>query len=211
MSRASLHSLLVLGLLGLASCASTPFPETTLLESEGTRAFLIGELRERQSRTRLVERATIERGGEAVALTLYADRSVPGELRLAAVSDLGATVFSATWLRGELEVLHASEGFPEAFLERLVPDQAVGLIAPPAEDVELVRLEDGRAALHYELFGSEVLAFVGEERGVLELRRGEDSELLTELELHGEGVAGELRLSASDGSYAGRFTLADWE
>lgn len=195
----------------LSACAGVPFPEHTPFESASQQDFLHARLSEVQSTPHFVERVTLEMRGEESVLTLYADGVAPGELRLAAVSDLGATIFSVEWLSGELEVLHASEALPPSFLEEFVADHVIALLTPPAKGCRLVRVVDGATALRYELFGEEALAFVGEGEGVLQLERGRDGNHRTTIELGASQGLETIELEAVDGSYRASIQIAPWQ
>lgn len=195
----------------LSACSGVPFPEHSPLVSESQREFLHARLSAGQSSTKLIERATLTLRGEELVMTLYAECSAPDELRLAAVSDLGATIFSVEWLSGEMNVQHASEGFPDGLLEQIVSDQVVALLTPDVSDVQSVRMAEGRTAIHYSMAENEVLAFVGEGRGVLQLERGAGGDWLATIELHGSGGTEEIDVRATDGSYSGHFELAPWQ
>jgi hypothetical protein len=208
--------LLTLALLASCACSGVPFPEFTPLESESSRLFLHGALASYQSQPRVVERATFEigRGGAGVeefALTLYAVCEEPRSLRLAAVSDLGATIFGLVWSSAGLELLHESPNFPEPLLEELARDQAAALFTPDLVDVELVRLEDGRSALYYEDFGSEHLVFLGESDGRLHMHRGEDGELRSMIVLLGDGVIERIDVTTISEAYSARVQVEAWE
>ena len=208
--------LLALTLSVLGGCSGVPFPEFAPLELESSRVFLHETLARYQSQPRVVERATFEfdrgqAGIEEVALTLYAVSEEPGSLRLAAISDLGATIFGVEWTPAGLEVLHESPNFPAPLLEEIARDQAAALLTPDLAQAELVRLEDGRTALHYEAFGSEHLASVGEGDGCLHLQRGEGGDLRSTILLVGDGATERIEVTTSSGAYAARLVVEAWE
>jgi len=201
---------LLIGLAICAGCAGTPFPESTPIESEEVRIFLHGRLVEYQSQPRVVQRATMTLGGEEHALTLYTVCEDGERLRLAAVSDLGTTLFSAEVAPGGVQVLQATEGFPAKILESIVLDQVVALVPPLREEVRSVRLADGQTALAYGHFGCEVLACVAEGEGRLRLWRGRDGELRSTLVLGGDRMLEVLEVDAADDSYAARIDVGPW-
>jgi len=201
---------LLIGLAICAGCAGTPFPESTPIESEEVRIFLHGRLVEYQSQPRVVERATMTLGGEEYALTLYAACEDGERLRLAAVSDLGTTLFGVEVGPRGVEVLQTTEGFPDRVLKRIALDQAVALVPPLRGEVRPVRLADGQTAVAYGHFGCEVLACVAEGEGRLRLWRGRDGELRSTLVLGGARVLEVLEVDAADGSYAARIDVEPW-
>ena len=205
-----MRELLLIGLTLCAGCAGTPLPESTPIESEEVRIFLHGRLVEYQSQPRVIERATMSLGGEEYALTLYAAREDGGRLRLAAVSDLGTTLFGVEVGPRGVVVLQTTEDFPGKMLERIALDQAVALVPPLLAEVRPVRLADGQTAVAYEHFGCEVLACVAKGEGRLRLWRGRDGELRSTLLLGGERVLEVLEIEAVDGSYSAWIDVEPW-
>ncbi|MFT7670048.1 MAG: hypothetical protein ACI8X5_002755 [Planctomycetota bacterium] len=197
-------------LLILGSCSSIPFPTHEPQANEDSRAYLHQAVLRNQFGSRLVERAVLRIRGEDVVLTIYADGSTPGEWMLAAVSDMGATVFSVHWKEGEMDVQASSPIFSGNFLEQFIADQISALMSPSLEDVTLVQLEDGQSALYYELYDCQVLVSFGEDQGVLHLSRGEDGALYSTIELRGSADVSPLVIRASDHSYSGTFEITPW-
>jgi hypothetical protein len=198
-------------LLALAGCSGVPFPEFEPVESESSRLFLHASLSNYQAQARVIERATFVLGGEEVVLTLYAVSEGPRSLRLAALSDLGSTVFGFEWTPSGLEVLQSSPNFQPALVAEIARDQALALLPPSLDVVELVRLQDGRTALYYEAFGSEVLASVGAAGGSLQLECGQGGDSSSTILLLGDGFTEQIEVRTRSEAYSARMQVGPWE
>lgn len=165
----------MIALSTVAACGSVPFPSYSPIEDAALSTRLLEASPGNRLPRQQVQRASYRFASGEVLLTQYLVFEPPAALRVAAVSDLGGTVFSVEHGDGGTTVLQASPGFPEdLLLEQLIPDLLVALSRPDREECEAVRLQDGRGAVHYHLGESEVLLqeAVGE-IGVLRLVRGE--------------------------------------
>jgi len=168
--------LTLVALSTVAACGSVPFPSYSPIEDPSLSTRLLAAFPGDRLPRQQVQRASYRFATGEVLLTQYLVFEPPAALRVAAVSDLGGTVFSVEHGDGGTTVLQASPGFPEdLLLEQLVPDLLVALARPDGEECQAVRLQDGRDALHYRLGESEVLLreSVGEVE-VLRLVRGRD-------------------------------------
>ena len=205
----------VLTILLLAACRSVPFPEYTVLEDESARHAMHARLVEYALSPNTIHRAALSIRGEELIVTLLMELEAPDSFKLAAVTDLGVTLFSATRNAEGMEIHQVGPGMPERFLrDYLIPDLAAGCLTPTLNDCELVQLEGESRALHYRLSSDDVLLHDDPASGPIRLERGRAGRSWAVLNKSvGSNVgAGSTALSIvnQDGLYRARIEIAAW-
>lgn len=210
----------LLALCASLSCHSTPAPKHSAVDDPATRDALRAHLSSVRPPMKTVQRALFVRGQDQVSLTMYTDFEEPRSMKLAAVSDLGVTVFQLEATSASVQVLHESSAFPASFLENyLLPDLLAVWAIPPAGECELVHVErgDGVKALAYADGDSRVLGYEAGASGLQQYERTRDGEVLSEIELSqvpaataGDPQRYKLRITSGVGSYTANLVVSEW-
>lgn len=219
-----MRALALLALCATLGCHTTSFPAHTVRDDPAQRAELHGRLMELRPPARSMHRAIFVRGRDQVALTMYTDYQAPDSMKIAAVSDLGTTVFQLELTSTGVNVLHETSAFPASFLENyLLPDLLAVYAIPPVADCQLVQVElgEGATALAWSVIdplgSSRVLAYDSGSAQLQQYQRGRDGEVLSELELStatparaGEPARIQLHLTSAAAPYTANLVITPW-
>jgi hypothetical protein len=134
--------------IGAAGCACTRWPQPAPLSDPALAGELIARLVVPPTDVEAQFRVLLARASGEVDMTLQVALRAPDRLRMVAVTDLGGVLFQAVGDLGALRVEQAVPLVDEPSIAAIARDLvAIWLPAPPPQQ-RLVRLADGRPALH---------------------------------------------------------------
>ncbi len=200
-----MHALLTAATVGLALGCVHRFPSTVALDDPALEREWRTSLFVPPAAIRSQQRVVLSRRGSEIDFSVLVVARVPDLLRVVGLTDLGGTLFQVQRDATGTQVIQGSPFFDDEFLvDTLVAGLAPIFLGVPSEELRLVRLESGAAALHGQHGKSEVL-FAREHGQVpdrFETGRHGRARASIQIQEWNRAPDGQIR-------FPGRFTLSD--
>jgi hypothetical protein len=174
----------LLAALACVACRGAPLPAFEVTRDEAAHRALVADLLPARPAGSMVQRWLLDARGTEFVFTLYVRLEPPDSMAIAALSDLGGTLASATWAAGAIAVDPPSTAFPaEHILRALAPVYLPG----PAGEHEVVRLADATLGLRRDRDDEETLRW-RDAAGRVHVVAGERGRVRSAATVHGPSL-----------------------